>query len=124
DGLVLLDHRYHRIEVARQFGRDDVHRLAGHIDREQRDTVGVEVVLDGFHGHSSPMRVQIRSMIVPVPIPAPTHRLMSAVPLPVRSSSSSTVPRIMAPVAPSGCPIAMAPPHTLILSCGMFIACM
>ena len=43
-----------------------------------------------------------RSMIVAVPMPPPMHRVTSAVDLPVRSSSSSTVPRIIAPVAPSG----------------------
>ncbi len=35
-----------------------------------------------------------------------------------RSSSSTAVPRIIAPVAPSGWPIAMAPPLTLTFSCG------
>jgi hypothetical protein len=38
------------------------------------------------------------------------RRVTRAVRLPVRSSSSSTVPRIIAPVAPSGWPSAMAPP--------------
>src|SRR5437764_994136 len=41
-----------------------------------------------------------------------------------RSSSSRTVPKIIAPVAPSGWPIAIAPPATLIFSCGMLSACM
>src|SRR4029450_4945725 len=59
-----------------------------------------------------------RSMMVAVPIPAPMQSVTRAVCAPVRSSSSSTVPRIMAPVAPSGWPMAMAPPLTLILSRG------
>ena len=54
-------------------------------------------------------------MIVAVPMPPPMQSVMSAVLLPVRSSSSSAVPRIMAPVAPSGWPIAIAPPLTLTL---------
>ena len=41
-------------------------------------------------------------MIVAVPMPPPMHSVTSAVDLLVRSSSSSTVPSIMAPVAPSG----------------------
>jgi hypothetical protein len=55
-----------------------------------------------------------RSMTVAGPMPPPTHRLTSAVARLLRSSSSSTVPRIIAPVAPSGCPSAIAPPLTLI----------
>ena len=43
-----------------------------------------------------------RSMMVAVPMPAPMQSVISAVDLPVRSNSSSAVPRIMAPVAPSG----------------------
>src|SRR3974390_243131 len=67
---------------------------------------------------------QTRSMIVAVPMPTPMQRVTSAVSLLLRSSSSSTVPMIMAPVAPSGWPMAMAPPFTLILSCEMSSACM
>ena len=52
-------------------------------------------------------------------MPAPTQSVTSAVCLPVRSSSSSTVPRIMAPVAPSGWPMAMAPPFGLTFSGSM-----
>src|SRR5215217_1691707 len=43
-----------------------------------------------------------RSIIVAVPIPAPMHSVTSAVLRLRRSSSSSTVPKIIAPVAPSG----------------------
>lgn len=50
-----------------------------------------------------------RSMIVAVPMPAPMQSVTSAVALPVRSSSSSAVPSSIAPVAPSGCPIAIDP---------------
>ena len=59
---------------------------------------------------------QTRSMMVAVPMPPPMQSVTSAVLLPVRSSSSSTVPRIMAPVAPSGWPMAIAPPLTFTLS--------
>src|SRR5664279_4839636 len=67
---------------------------------------------------------QTRSMIVAVPMPTPIQSVTSAVDRSRRSSSSSTVPRIMAPVAPSGWPMAMAPPLTFILSCGISKACM
>src|SRR5512139_569867 len=45
---------------------------------------------------------QTRSIIVAVPMPTPMQSVISAVSLSRLSSSSSTVPRIMAPVAPSG----------------------
>ena len=53
-------------------------------------------------------------MTVAVPMPPPTHNVASAVDLFVLSNSSRTVPSIIAPVAPRGCPIAIAPPLTLI----------
>ena len=62
-------------------------------------------------------------MIVAVPMPAPTHSVTSAVASPRRSNSSSTVPRIIAPVAPSGCPIAIAPPFTFSRSGSMSSNC-
>src|SRR5450759_493908 len=67
---------------------------------------------------------QTRSMIVAVPMPIPMQSVTSAVDRSRRSSSSSTVPRIMAPVAPSGWPMAMAPPLAFILSGGMSKDCM
>ena len=42
-------------------------------------------------------------MIVAMPMPPPMHSVDKAVVLFERSSSSSTVPRIIAPVAPNGC---------------------
>src|SRR5690606_36885630 len=99
-----------------------VHRTARHVEGDRGDAVGVDVDLEVFHGHMLPD--QTRSMTVAVPMPAPMQRVARAVDLFERSSSSSTVPRIMAPVAPSGWPMAMAPPQTLILSCGMSSACM
>ncbi len=103
-------------DLGHDFGVDDVHRTAGHVPGDERDAVGVglETKVGQFHG-KSPSRDQTRSMIVAVPMPPPMQRVMSAVLLPVRSSSSSAVPRIMAPVAPSGWPMAMAPPLTLTL---------
>src|SRR5262249_9983417 len=59
---------------------------------------------------------QTRSMMVAVPMPAPMHKVTRPVERSRRSSSSSNVPRIMAPVAPSGWPSAIAPPLTLTLS--------
>ena len=47
-------------------------------------------------------------MTVAVPMPPPTHNVASAVDLFVLSNSSRTVPSIIAPVAPRGCPIAIA----------------
>jgi hypothetical protein len=49
-----------------------------------------------------------------MPMPPPMHKVMSAVPCPLRSRASSAVPSSIAPVAPSGCPSAIAPPLTLI----------
>src|SRR5690606_37126794 len=60
-----------------------------------------------------------RSIMVAVPRPFAAQSVMRPVDLSVRSSSSSTVPVIIAPVAPSGWPIAIAPPQTLTLSCGI-----
>ena len=54
------------------------------------------VALSGVVGRQTP------SMIVAVPIPAPMHRVTSALPRPRRSISSRAVPNTMAPVAPSG----------------------
>ena len=48
------------------------------------------------------LRHQTRSIMVAVPMPTPMQSVISAVALSRRSSSSRTVPRIMAPVAPSG----------------------
>src|SRR5258708_26265631 len=64
---------------------------------------------DGFGGHASlcppydryDRSPYTRSMIVAVPMPPPLHSVISAVDLLVRSSSSCTVPAILAPVAPS-----------------------
>src|SRR5271154_2781938 len=58
-------------------------------------------------------------MMVATPMPPPMHSVMSARRALRRSSSSTMVPAIIAPVAPSGCPIAMAPPLTLSFSSGM-----
>ena len=63
-------------------------------------------------------------MMVAMPMPAPTHSVARPVARLRRSSSSSSVPRIMAPVAPSGWPIAIAPPLTFMRSCGTFITSM
>src|SRR5262249_22051126 len=64
-----------------------------------------------------------RSMMVAVPMPAPMHSVTSAVSRLLRSSSSIAVPRIMAPVAPSGWPIAIAPPLTLTFLGSSLNAC-
>src|SRR5690348_3311245 len=82
--------------------------------------VGVDLELvDIDPGH----RAHARSMIVAVPIPAPMHKVISAVEALRRSSSSIAVPRIMAPVAPSGWPSAMAPPLTLTFAGSRSNAC-
>src|SRR3984893_17097830 len=60
-----------------------------------------------------------RSMIVATPMPPPMHSVISARRALRRSSSSTMVPAIIAPVAPSGWPIAMAPPLTFSFSSGM-----
>lgn len=62
------------------------------------------------------IRAQSRSMIVAVPIPPPTQRVARPVPSPLRSIASRSVPRIIAPVAPRGWPMAMLPPSIFVLS--------
>ena len=116
DRLVACDLVDDLAELADDFGVDHVHRTARHVPGNERNPVGVgfETKVGQVHD-KSPCRDQTRSMIVAVPMPPPMHNVISAVPLPVRSSSSSAVPRIIAPVAPSGCPIAIAPPFTLTL---------
>ena len=52
-------------------------------------------VIELFEAEPAPMPA-------PVPMPAPMHKVTRAVDLPRRSNSSRTVPRIIAPVAPSG----------------------
>ena len=53
-----------------------------------------------------------RSTIVAMPMPPPMHSVTRPVARSRRSSSSSTVPISIAPVAPSGWPSAIAPPLT------------
>src|SRR5882724_11543637 len=98
----------HDVAEALAFAADDrfPERLGIHADGIDRDFGDI----DPRHCRHT------RSMIVAVPIPTPMHNVTSAVERLRRSSSSSTVPRIIAPVAPSGWPMAMAPPLTLILS--------
>ena len=92
-------------ELAQETRGHDVHRAIDDIDQEHRNAVAVDGLADVLcHVPvclAMPAR-HTRSMIVVVPIPAPTHRVTSAVARLRRSSSSSTVPRIIAPVAPSG----------------------
>ena len=37
------------VEVGQEVGADDVHRLAGYVDRQGGDAVGIDVEADGFH---------------------------------------------------------------------------
>src|SRR5476649_1764009 len=67
---------------------------------------------------------QTRSMIVAVPMPAPMQSVTSPVERSRRSISSKSVPRIIAPVAPSGWPMAMAPPLTFTFDGSSLNACM
>src|ERR1700676_3495915 len=69
------------------------------------------------------LRHHTRSMIVAVPMPAPMQSVTSPIERLRRSSSSTSVPRIIAPVAPSGWPSAMAPPLTLTLDESSWKAC-
>src|SRR6185437_4188941 len=105
----------HRVAEPPALAPDDVAAeflgiAAGGVDRKLVD-------VDLRHG------CHTRSMIVAVPMPTPMQSVISAVERLRRSSSSSAVPRIMAPVAPSGWPIAMAPPLTLTLSASRLNAC-
>src|SRR5689334_24337963 len=80
--------------AAKALARAALHRLV-----EWRRIAGRGVDLDLV---DVDLRHQTRSMMVAVPMPTPMQSVTSAVSLSRRSSSSSTVPRIMAPVAPSG----------------------
>ena len=62
--------------------------------------------------------VRRSSTMVAMPMPPPTQSVARPQRRSRRSSSSMRVPRIIAPVAPSGWPMAMAPPLTLVISCG------
>ena len=82
----------------------------GPVEPQHGDAVAGDVQVEGLgHRHT-------RSMIVAVPMPPPVHMVTSPVVRSRRSSSSSTVPMSIAPVAPIGWPRAMAPPLTLTRS--------
>src|SRR5690606_21689869 len=103
---------HERVKLADHLHGDEIHGAAGKVEGQDRNVV-VGLEPDGAgHGRSP----QTRSMMVAVPMPPPMQSVTSAVPLPVRSSSSSAVPSSMAPVAPRGCPMAIAPPLTLTTS--------
>jgi hypothetical protein len=55
-----------------------------------------------------------------MPIPEPTHILVSPTFLPVRLSSVNKVDICLAPVVPKGCPNAIAPPLGFTFSIGIF----
>ena len=55
-----------------------------------------------------------------MPIPEPTHILVSPTFLPVRLSSVNKVDTCLAPVVPKGCPNAIAPPLGFTFSIGIF----
>ena len=57
-----------------------------------------------------------RTIKLAIPIPVPIHILTTPVLSPLRPNSANIVPTILPPVAPNGCPSAIAPPFTLILS--------
>src|SRR5688572_1005897 len=63
-----------------------------------------------FDGHHT------ASMIIAIPWPPPIHADATPYFFCRRRNSSSNVSRSRAPLAPSGCPIAMAPPLTFTLS--------
>src|SRR6202011_5828925 len=88
------------------------------VHRQRDDAVGVLIPLNGVLCHGLKPS-QTRSMMVATPMPPPMRNVISARRALRRSSSSTMVPVIMAPVAPRGWPIAMAPPLTLSFSSGM-----
>src|SRR5262249_24055984 len=134
-----------RAKLVDDVHRNDIHRAAGHVPGDERNTISIDLQMKiihrtlirmtylkndlsdrhlSFSPHMAKEKCYTLSMIVAVPMPAPIHNVISAVDFPLRSNSSSAVPRIMAPVAPKGWPMAIAPPFTLILSCGMSNTCM
>src|SRR5207248_1514484 len=99
-----------------EVGVHRVRRLLRVVERQHDDAVGVLLPADGLAlGHFFP---HTRSMMVATPMPPPMQRVTSARRAWRRSSSSTTVPTSIAPVAPSGWPIAIAPPLTLTFSSG------
>src|SRR3954454_5308446 len=89
-----------------------VRRLVRVVEDQVDDAVGVLLPANRV-GH------QTRSTTVAMPMPPPMHSVARPERLLVRSSSSISVPRIIPPVAPSGWPIAIAPPLTLTRSRSM-----
>src|SRR5204862_3708630 len=101
-----VDGLRHRLGVGRVHR---VGRLLRIVEREDDDAVVALLVADRV-AH------QRASTTVAMPMPPPTHSVARPYLPPVRCSSSTSVPRIMPPVAPSGWPIAIAPPLTLTFS--------
>src|SRR5207248_7588798 len=84
-----------------------IRRLVRVVDRQYDHAVGILVPANGV------AHLYRASTTVAIPMPPPTHSVARPYLPPVRCSSSISVPRIIPPVAPSGCPIAIAPPLTL-----------
>src|SRR5690606_38162518 len=124
-GLERRDDLVHRGAVE---GVHGVGAGGGVIQHQRHDAVGDRLVPDralrgGADGsllwlERSRVRYEARTRTTRVAMPRlpPTHSVARPRRRSRRSSSSTSVPRIIAPVAPSGWPIAVAPPLTLVIS--------
>ena len=96
---------------------DHVHRLAGIVDRQQRDAVGIDLAAD--QSCAFVVVASDRSITIAEPMPAATHRLTRAVPFAAALEFVERGAEDHRARAPSGRPIAIAPPLTLMRSWSM-----
>src|SRR4029077_6848953 len=117
-----LDHKTQLFVLVVVIGRlgvglevDERHSDAFPVHRARGEPLGEE---DPLHVAKRPERLHstTRSMIVAVPSPPPQHMVSRPYRRSRRSSSYRSRFMRMAPDAPSGCPTAMAPPLTFVLS--------
>src|SRR6185503_4671652 len=97
-------------------GVDELHRDARHPEPADEDGRAVRDVADRLvvrrtdHGHATFSSTTASAWPTPMQIAATPHRS------PDSTSRCASVPRIRPPDAPSGCPIAMAPPLAFTIS--------
>ena len=82
-----------RTEFFNQRAIPYVHGCIRKVNRQKRNAIGVDIDGESCVSHVFVPDQFTRSMMVAVPMPAPMHKVVSAVDLPDRSSSSNTVPR-------------------------------
>src|SRR5690606_34432356 len=113
--VVRLKRRDRLVEPVEKAGLQDAGHPFRRDEPEARHAVAAGLIVESGFVHGLP---HTRSTIMAPAIPAAAHKETRPTPSPRASSSSSTVPTSIAPVAPSGWPMAIAPPATLTFSCG------